>query len=413
MMRVMTDGPTPPHDPRQGYTAPTPPESEGDGRREVLEGRVIPSRPLPYQAGPPAAGAPQPPQIPPGAAPQGTPPQAPTQPDPYGAGAQGWPQQPPQGQAQAPQQPQQPAPDAPQAPAWAPPTSGLGAGGAPPSFPPQPQGPAAGPGAFPQAPNSNAPDWGALAAQREAAAKRRKLFMVGGGALAAVAVAGIVAAAVVASNKSDGKPKAGPTTTAPSQPLPPEPSFSSVAPPPPKNPLDYISTAKKDTAPISAETLFPGKLMTIAGRTYTRTAGTSTTSCAAAATDGLAEALPANHCRQVVRATYVLGGSAVTVGVAVFDDKAPADKLKATSRFLQPLSGGGVPTFCHAVSCWATSNTVGRYAYFTIAGPKDGTTATAADTASKQAGVDASNFAFERIVQRGKDAAARDTAAGL
>ncbi|MCZ4124283.1 hypothetical protein [Streptomyces sp. H39-S7] len=400
----MTDGPTPSHDPRQGLPAPTPPESGGEGRREVLEGLVIPSRPLPYQSGPPAAPGPQAPRIPDGTAPQ----------DPYGQGAQGRPAAGAQQPAQAQQQPQQPAqgvPGAPQAPAWAPPTSGLAAG-TPPSFPQQPHGPAAGPGAFPQTPQTNAPDWGALAAQREAAAKRRKLFMIGGGALAAVAVAGIVAAAVVASNKSDGKPKAGPTTTAPSQPLPPEPSFSSVAPAPPKNPLDYISTAKKDSAPISAETLFPGKLMTIAGHTYTRTAGTSTTTCAAAATDGLAAALPQNKCRQVVRATYVLGNSAVTVGVAVFDGKAPADKAKATLHFLLPLNGGGVTAFCHNVSCWTTSNSVGRYAYYTISGPKNGTTATNADTASKQAGVDASNFAFERIVQRGKDAAARDTAAG-
>ncbi|MEU3461578.1 hypothetical protein ABZ721_16750 [Streptomyces sp. NPDC006733] len=405
----MTDGPTPSHDPRQGLPAPTPPESEGGPRREVLEGRVIPSRPLPYQAGPPAPAAPQAPRIPDGADPR--------QPDPYGRGAQGRPPagaQQPQQPAQAQPHPQRPAPgspDAAQAPAWAPPASGLAAG-APPSFPQQPQGPAAGPGGFPQTAPSSAPDWGALAAERERAAKRRKLFLIGGGALAAVAVAGIVAAAVVASNKSDGKPKAGPTTPAASQPLPPEPSFSSVAPPPPKNPLDYISTAKKDTAPISAETLFPGKLMTIAGRTYTRTAGTQTTSCATAATDGLATALPQNKCRQVIRATYVLGNAAVTVGVAVFDGKAPADKAKATLHFLLPLNGGGVPAFCHNVSCWTTSNAVGRYAYYTIAGPKNGTSATSADTASKQAGVDASNFAFERIVQRGKDAAARETAAG-
>lgn len=404
MMRVMTDGPTPSHDPRQGLPAPTPPESGGEGRREVLEGLVIPSRPLPYQSGPPA---PQAPRIPDGTAPR-------TRQDPYGQGAQSWPSAGGQQAAQGPQQPPQSAPDAPQAPAWAPPTSGLSAG-APPSFPQQPQGPAAGPGAFPQTPQTpqtGAPDWGALAAERERAAKRRKLFLIGGGALAAVAVAGIVAAAVVASDKGDGTPEAGPTTTAPSQPLPPEPSFSSIAPPPPKNPLDYISTAKKDTAPISAETLFPGKLMTIAGRTYTRTAGTSTTSCAAAATDGLATALPKNGCRQVVRATYVLGNSAVTVGVAVFDGKAPATKAKATLHFLLPLNGGGVAAFCHNVSCWTTSNSVGRYAYYTISGPKNGTSATTADTASKQAGVDASNFAFERVVQRGKDAAARDTDTG-
>ncbi|MDJ0340626.1 hypothetical protein QMK19_11450 [Streptomyces sp. H10-C2] len=410
----MTDGPTPPHDPRQGFTAPTPPE--GGDQREVLEGRVIPSRPLPYQAqprpegAPPAPGAPQPPQIPQGAAQQ-----PPNQPDPYGSAAPAWPPAGAQPTA-PPQQPQQPAqggPSGPQAPAWAPPTSGLGAGGTPQSsFPQQPQGPAAGPSPFPQAAQTNAPDWGALAEQREAAAKRRKLFMVGGGALAAVAVAGIVATAVVMSNQSDGKPKAGPTTTASQQPLPPEPSFSSVAPPPPKNPLDYISTAKKDSAPISADTLFPGKLMTIAGRTYTKAAGTSTTTCAAAATDGLAAALPKNNCRQLIRATYIKDGSAVTVGVALFDDKPSAEKLKLTSRFLLPLNGAGVGDFCHNVACWATSNTVGRYAYFTISGPKDGQSATAADTASKQAGADASNFAFERIVQRGKDAAAAETAAG-
>jgi hypothetical protein len=99
---------------------------------------------------------------------------------------------------------------------------------------------------------------------------------------------------------------------------------------------------------------------------------------------------------------------AVTVGVAVFADTAHAAKLQKTAQYLAPLNGGGVTDFCHAVACQMTSNAVARYAYFAIAGLKNGQTLSATDKLGAQAANDASNFAFERIIQRGRDAAAAD-----
>jgi hypothetical protein len=181
-----------------------------------------------------------------------------------------------------------------------------------------------------------------------------------------------------------------------------------VAPPPPANPVDYISNAARDKAPITPGSLFPGKQFLMDGRVYVKTAATTTTSCAGAARSTVAKALTANGCRQLVRATYTNGGVAVTVGVAVFADTAHASKLRTVAQYLAPLNGGGVHDFCHAVACRMTSNSIGRYAYFAISGLKDGKTITATDKVALLGANDASNFAFQRIIQRGRDAAAAD-----
>ncbi|MBM9504753.1 hypothetical protein [Actinacidiphila acididurans] len=407
----MTEGPgqqQPPQDPRSG-SAPA------DGRREVLEGRVIPSRAAqqrsvpdprrshgPRQAGDSSWQQQSPPQPPQG---QGGPsgPGGQQNQGGYGPGAGGQ-QQPqpgygPQGGAQqqgGPGYGQQP----PQGPA---------------PFPPQAAAPRTGPGpAAPPASGPGTPDWGALAEEQEASgARRRKVMMLTGGIVAVAVIAGGVATAVVMSGKSSNSASGGPSASASAastQPLPPEPSFSSVAPPPPANPLDYLGTAAKDKAPLSPATLFPGKQFVMDGRPYVRTADAVTVSCAAGARGTLAQALPANGCRRLIRATYVNGTVAVTIGVAVFDDTAHAKKLQKVAQYVAPLNGGGVRDFCHAVACRMTSNAVGRYAYFAIAGLKDNKTITAQDTVALQAANDASNFAFERIIQRGRDAAAADPA---
>ncbi|WNI17296.1 hypothetical protein [Actinacidiphila sp. ITFR-21] len=432
-------GQQPPKDPR-----PT------EGGREVLEGRVIPS---PAQAQR-QYDARQPPQ----AAPHGDPRQQYAAPPPAGPQAPGagpaWsPQQQPQGGAA---QQQGPGTD-PQAYTRQPPAQGpQGAPGpeprqgppvrqpAPgtPGTPGTPPGAAAGFGgqaeAFQQrmrrirqaaaeeeaaaaeaataAGGPGTPDWTALADRQAAAdARRRRVAKLVGGVVAVAVVAGGVAAAVVLSGRSSDDtagPSASATGTASQLPLPPAPSFSPVAPPPPPNPLDYLGTAAKDTAPLTADTLFPGKQFLMNGRAYVKTATSVTVNCASAARDDVAAGLAANGCTRLVRATYTNGGLAVTVGVAVFADSQHAVKLQKTAKYLAPLNGGGVRDFCHAVACQMTSNAVGRYAYFAIAGLKNGKTLTPADTVAKQAANEASNFAFQRIVQRGRDAAAADPNAG-
>jgi hypothetical protein len=112
---------------------------------------------------------------------------------------------------------------------------------------------------------------------------------------------------------------------------------------------------------------------------------------------------------KLVRATYTHGKVAVTIGVAVFPNKGHAAKLRSVAQYVTPLNGGGITDFCHAVACQMTSNSVGRYAYFAISGYKNGQTLPPTDTVARQAADDASNFAFQRIIQRGRDAAAQAT----
>ncbi|MDX6348676.1 MAG: hypothetical protein QOF84_3466 [Streptomyces sp.] len=277
---------------------------------------------------------------------------------------------------------------------WAAPVPGQGTRG--PSAQPAPFAPAE-------------PDWSALAEQSEARARRRKLFFVGGGVLAVVAISGIVATAVVSSNHK--KPVASPTVTAATtEALPPQPSFPSVTPAPTYNALDFISTAKKDTAPLSVNTLFPEKkkLSWAQGaRTYTKTASAGTSSCTSAASGTLGAVLKKYGCSHLFRVTYVRGTVAVTVGVAVFDDAAHADQVKQHAKgYVLPLAGGGQAAFCHATSCRLTTNAKGRYAYFTIAGLRNNQAVTTSDTLARQAGTDGGAYAFSRIVQRGRDAVA-------
>ncbi|MCX5392600.1 hypothetical protein [Streptomyces sp. NBC_00094] len=250
------------------------------------------------------------------------------------------------------------------------------------------------------------PDWGALADASASRGRRKRWLMIGGGVLATLAVGAIVATAVVTTNKTDDEAKNGgvPTVTvSPTGSPTPEPTFSSVAPPPPPNPKDYISDPKKDTAPISAEGLFPGKKLTMDGRLYKKGATATTTNCAAAVQGGLGTVLKKHGCQKVLRATYVKDGVAITVGVAVFPSEAAATKAKAQATGgIAPLAGAGVREFCHGTICLRRANSVGRYAYFTQAGFANGKKVTKADKPVFQASDDLGTFAFNQIYARGR-----------
>jgi hypothetical protein len=260
-------------------------------------------------------------------------------------------------------------------------------------------GPSWGPG------DTQTPDWAALAEESEARGRRRKLLFVGGGVLAVAAIAGIVATAVVSSNKnstsSDKNASQLPApATLPSESGGPQPSFSPVAPKPVLNPKDFISSAKKDTAPLNAGTLFPDKMDT---GPYKKGATSRTTNCAAVTQGALGSVLKSNGCRQVIRATYVRSGVAITVGVAVFDTEAAALKAKAqSSGSIVPLAGAGVPDFCHATVCLRRYNSIGRYAYFTQAGYTNGKKVTTKDKLVFQASDDVGTYVFNQVLARGR-----------
>lgn len=260
---------------------------------------------------------------------------------------------------------------------------------------------------------SDTPDWAALADASASRNKRRRLLLIVGGAVATVAVGTAVAIAVVSANSgSGGKPTnslpgsadlpGGSTSAA-------EPSFDPTSAPPPLDPLEFISSAKKDKAALSPDTLFPGSQVTLNERVYTKHARSSTTDCASAVRGTLPKALTANGCTRVMRVTYTTkGGVAVTVGVAVFDtadDATKARKATDDKSILTSLPGSGIDPFCRTSVCRTTRNSVGRYAYFTLGGFSGGKDVTTKDTKVFTAGDDLAEYTFRQIHRRGESQA--------
>lgn len=253
------------------------------------------------------------------------------------------------------------------------------------------------------------PDWAALAEASEARNRRRRLLFVGGGLLATVGIGAAVAMAVVSAN-GDNDASGGPATRLPgTAALPSEsatgPSFAPTTAPPPLDPKDFISSAKKDTAPLSTDTLFPGTQLTMGETVYKKGPTDDAKSCATAAQGTLVKALTDNDCTRLLRVTYSQGGVAVTVGIAVFDTEAQALKAKSETdkkSIIKPLSGSGVKAFCNGAVCRSTTNSYGRYAYFTLTGFTNGTSVTNKDTAAFRAGDDLAEFSFQQIRRRGE-----------
>ncbi|MEU8585543.1 hypothetical protein AB0C59_00785 [Streptomyces sp. NPDC048664] len=254
------------------------------------------------------------------------------------------------------------------------------------------------------------PDWAALAEASEARTKRRRLLLILGGALATVAVGTAVAVGVVSAG-GDGRASNQPasalpsTANIPSESAAAAPSFAPTSAPPPLDPMDFISSATKDKAPISADTLFPGTQLTVGANVYKKGPTADTTKCGTAAQGTLPAVLDKNGCTRMIRATYTRDGVAVTVGVALFDTTAKATKAKQEANgksILTSLTGSGVPTFCRTTICRSTTNAYGRYAYFTLGGFTNGKDVTAKDAKVFTAGDDLAQFAFTQIRRRGE-----------
>jgi len=257
------------------------------------------------------------------------------------------------------------------------------------------------------------PDWAALAEASETRNRRRRWLLIGGGALATVAVGTAVAMAVVSTDGNDqasNKPASElPTSAAiPSETAGTGPSFAQTSAPPPLDPKDFIGNVKKDTAPLAPDLLFPGTQLTMGETVYKKGAMASTKNCASAAQGTLGPVLTKNDCTRFMRVTYTKDGIAVTVGVAVFDAEGQALKAKNDAddkSVVQSLAGEGVPTFCRSAICRSTTNSYGRYTYFTVAGFTNGKDVTQKDSKVFTTGDDLAEFTFRQIHRRGESQA--------
>jgi hypothetical protein len=251
------------------------------------------------------------------------------------------------------------------------------------------------------------PDWAALAEASETRNKRRRLLFIGGGALATVAIGTAVAVAVVSANGDSEASTASSlpaTADIPSQSAT-APSFAPTSAPPPLDPKEFVSSKTKDTAPMGADILFPGTQLTMGETVYKKGPTTDTKNCASVAQGTLPKILDANDCTRLMRVTYVKDGVAVTVGVAVFDTEAQATKVKTQSddkSVVRSLSGKGVKSFCDSAICRTTTNSYGRYAYFTTAGFTNGKNVTEKSTRVFSTGDDLAEFTFRQIRRRGE-----------
>ena len=257
----------------------------------------------------------------------------------------------------------------------------------------------------------------AMAERKELLDRRRRRIRWGAAAVALCCAVAVCVALLTSSSTPKQRAAAAPPTPAPATPssapgtpsTAPTPSVSDAPPanPSPISPVALLSSTTTDPAPVTAAGFFPGSTVSIQNRSYTR-ALTAASGCSAAATPPLAAVLAKNGCREVVRATYSTGTTAVTVGIAVFDSAAQADAAfrGATVGNLAPLPGGGLPPFCRGVVCRLTGNTVGRYVYFTVAGYTTGKPVPASDTSAYAAGNDMEQVVLTNLASRARAEAA-------
>ncbi|MFD5253487.1 hypothetical protein ACFWM5_11725 [Streptomyces bobili] len=252
------------------------------------------------------------------------------------------------------------------------------------------------------------PDWAALAEASESRNKRRRLLLIGGGVLATLGVGTAVAMAVVSANGSDeatGRPSSSLPATADLPSASATPSFAPTSAPPPLDPKEFVSSKAKDSAPNGPDIMFPGRQLTMGSAVYKKAAKADTTNCVTAVQGTLPEVLTDNGCTRLMRVTYVKDGVAVTVGVAVFDTEAQALKAKGQadkSSIVKALTGTEAKSFCAGAICRSTTNSYGRYAYFTITGFTAGKDVTTKDTQVFAAGDGLAEFTFQQIRRRGE-----------
>lgn len=212
--------------------------------------------------------------------------------------------------------------------------------------------------------------------QEPAKSKRALFATLGVLVLAGVATGGFFA--VQAANHSTA-PIAGAPTSIPSSEPSVVPSPDSAEP----AGTSRLNSEITDPEKLSIKEAFPDKKVSAAGTTFTRVKTQLADNCADAASGPFAEALKAQKCSRVLRATYVdrKRRYAVTTGIAVMPSKdaaIQADQAKDLDRnqWFRGLPGpdGSGGDRVHIAGGYAAGLVWGRYIVFSYATHADGRT---------------------------------------
>jgi hypothetical protein len=249
-------------------------------------------------------------------------------------------------------------------------------------------------------------------ADHEGSSAARRALLVGGGLVAALALGGGGALAVTTLSGSSGNdhkvvqpPPPPPVTT---QPLPtPTPSKTKAKHKPKAVPVD-IRDEKKDPKPLTVVEVFPHSTLTLAKNKFLRAKTVINDQCSLTANGPFATELTREHCRRVVRATFVSDDKkiAVTAGVAVMPtDAAARAALKAQDpshyEWFRGMKATGAPKIDQAGG-YATSTLRGRYIIYAYATYADGHKPADDDKTLKPVGIAFRDSAARPIERRDK-----------
>lgn len=192
--------------------------------------------------------------------------------------------------------------------------------------------------------------------------------LLAGGALLGVLILG--GAGVLGYTELSGSAPAHHKPTPPPSPVAvtptPTPSKTKAKHKPKPPPVD-IRDEKSDPKPLTIGEVFPSHRIRLAGRTFVMTKSVINDHCSLAANRPFADELTRQHCRRIVRATFVSTDKkvAVTAGVAVMPTDAAASAVlkvqdPAHYRWFRGLTAPGAPKIDHAGG-YASSTRRGRY----------------------------------------------------
>jgi hypothetical protein len=242
----------------------------------------------------------------------------------------------------------------------------------------------------------------------------RRALLVAGGLVAALVLGGGGALAVTQLSGGSVKDRkvadSQPPVPTPTQPTPtptPTPSRTKSKHRPKHVPID-IRDEKTDPKPLTITEVFPSSTLTLAGHKFTRAKTVINDHCSLAANGPFATELTREHCRRVVRATFVSADKklAVTTGIAVMPtDAAARNAMKvqdpAHYEWFRGMKATGAPKIDHAGG-FAASTLRGRYISYAYATYADGHKPAADDDTLKKVGAAFRDSTARPIQRRAK-----------